>query len=244
MMKATALMVFAAASLAAPFNEIGKRFADEHPGVEVRFNFAGSQQLAAQLEQGAPADVFASADERWMSFASRADLVAAAPVTFARNRLVAIVPSTNPGRVRRLQDFARPGIKLVIGAATVPVGAYTRQVIENLGRAEGFDPSYARRVLANVVSQEDNVRAVVAKVQLGETDAGFVYRSDISPGVKRFVRTLAIPDSLNVTAIYPVAVTRESKHPDLARAFVEMVTSEAGQATLERHGFQRADLRP
>ena len=240
----TTLMVFAAASLAGPFQEIGKRFESQHSGLQVRFNFAGSQQLAAQLEQGARADVFASADERWMLHVSRADLLAGEPVVFARNRLVLIIPRSNPGRLRRLQDLARPGIKLVIGAGTVPVGAYTLQVIENLGRADGFESSYARRVLANVVSQEDNVRAVVAKVQLGEADAGFVYRSDVSAALERYVRMFPIPDRHNIVAIYPIAPTRGSRDPELARAFIEMVTSEAAQAVLERHGLLWAEPRP
>jgi len=240
----SALTVFAAASLAPAFQEIGKRFETGHAGVRVRFNFAGSQQLAAQLEQGARADVFASADERWMEFAKRAGLVTDEPLVFAHNRLIAIVPRSNPGRLGTLQDLARRGVKLVIGAPTVPVGAYTRQVLENFGRSSDFEPGYSRRVLANVVSQEDNVRSVVAKVQLGEADAGFVYRSDVSPRLQRYVRTLSIPDSLNVTATYPIAVTRGSPRPELARAFIDALIRDEGQAILERHGFLRADFRP
>ena len=154
-----------------------------HPGLTVRFNFAGSQQLALQIEQGAPADVFASADQRWMSYATEKGLVDGRRQVFARNRLVAIVPRTNPARIGSLQDLARRGIKLVLAAEAVPAGKYSREALQNLAGAPGFPPEYDRRVLANVVSQEENVKAVVAKVQLGEADAGLVYRSDVTPAV-------------------------------------------------------------
>ena len=229
--------VFAAASLAEAFGEIGAAFEAAHPGVAVRFNFAGSQQLAAQLEQGAAADVFASADQRWMDYVSARSLIDGDPVVFARNRIVAIVPRTNPGRIGRLQDFARPGLKIVIGAEAVPVGAYTRQVLANLSRAPGFEADFVRRVLANVVSYEENVRGVLAKVQLGEADGGFVYRSDVTSALERVIRPLPIADSLNVIAAYPVAVLRGAPKGKLARDFIARLGSPEGRATLERHGL-------
>ena len=231
------LLIFAAASLAHPFEEIAKGFEAAHPGVDVRFNFAGSQQLAAQLEQGAAADLFASADQRWMDYVASRELVEGEPVVFARNRIVAIVPRTNPGRIGRLQDFARPGLKIVIGAEAVPVGAYTRQVLANLSNAPGFDPEFSRRVLANVVSHEENVRGVLAKVNLGEADGGFVYRSDVTSGLERVIRTLGIPDDQNVLATYPVAVLRRAPRAGRAREFIARLGSPEGRAILERHGL-------
>ena len=231
------VLVFAAASLAPAFEEIATVFEAAHPGVDVRFNFAGSQQLAAQLEQGAAADVFASADQRWMDFVASRELIDGEPAVFAHNRIVAIVPRTNPGRIGRLQDLARPGLKIVIGAEAVPVGAYTRQLLSNLSHAPGFDPEFGRRVLANVVSHEENVRAVLAKVQLGEADAGFVYRSDVTPAMGRVIRTLPIADDLNVLATYPVAVLRGAPRAELARDFVTRLRSPEGRAALERHGL-------
>jgi molybdate transport system substrate-binding protein len=163
--------------------------------------------------------------------------IADEPLVFARNRLVMIVPRTNPARIARLQDLARRGIKLVIGAEAVPVGAYSREMLRNLSAAEGFDPDYARRVLANVVSEEENVKGVVGKVQLGEADAGIVYRSDVTPSLARFVRTFEIPQSANVLASYPIAVPAGSKAPELARAFIAMLLSPPGQDALRRRGL-------
>ena len=231
------LTVFAAASLTESFQELGRTLERQHPGLAVRFSFAGSQQLALQLEQGAPADVFASADQRWMDYAKEKGLVEGEPAIFARNRLVVIVPRTNPARIGRLEDLARRGTKVVIAAEAVPVGKYTREALQKLAAADGFPPEYDRRVLANVVSQEENVKSVVSKVQLGEADAGVVYRSDVTPAVARYVREIEIPEPSNVIASYPIAVLKAAKSPDLARAFVELVRSEAGQRVLQQHGL-------
>ena len=238
--KPTTLSVFAAASLADAFGEIAREFERAHPGTRVRLNLAGSQQLAAQLEQGAAADVFASADERWMTYARDHSLVTGEAQVFAHNRLIAIVPRTNPARIARLQDLARPGVKLVLGADAVPVGHYAREVLNKLSREPGFDPGFARRVLANLVSDEENVKSVVAKVQLGEADAGFCYRSDVSPATARFVRALAIPDSANVVATYPIAVTAGAAQAEAAREFIALVLSPAGQQVLARRGLLTA----
>jgi molybdate transport system substrate-binding protein len=231
------LTVYAAASLTDAFRELGRALETAHPGLTVQFNFAGSQQLALQIEQGAPADVFASADQRWMSYASEKGLVEGESAIFARNRLVAIVPRTNPARIGALPDLARRGIKLVLAAEGVPAGKYSREALGKLSAAPGFPPEYDRKVLANVVSQEENVKAVVAKVQLGEADAGLVYRSDVTPSVSRNVRVLAIDDPYNVIASYPIAVLKGARNAEAARWFVDLVSSAAGQQTLERHGL-------
>lgn len=233
----SALTVYAAASLTDAFQELGRTLEASHPGLAVKFNFAGSQQLALQLEQGAPADVFASADQRWMSYADEKGLVEDNATIFARNRLVAIVPRTNPAGIERLQELARRGTKIVIAAEAVPAGKYSRAMLRNLGGAPGFPPEYDRRVLANVVSQEENVKAVVAKVQLGEADAGLVYRSDVTRAVSRFVRVFEIADPYNVIAGYPIAVLKGARNPEAARQFVELVSGGAGQRVLQRHGF-------
>jgi molybdate transport system substrate-binding protein len=237
--KAT-LRVFAAASLSGAFSDIARVFERGHPGVTVQPNFAGSQQLAAQMEQGAPADVFASADDRWMAYARDRELVAGSSSVFARNRLVVIVPTTNPGRIGRLQHLARRGIKLVIGADAVPVGHYARTVLANLSRDPAFGSAFAARVLANVVSEEENVKAIVGKVQLGEADAGIAYRSDVSPALGRYVRMLEIPERANIVASYPIAVVRGASRAADAQAFVDLVLSADGQRILARWGFTPA----
>jgi molybdate transport system substrate-binding protein len=230
------LTVFAAASLGEAFTEIGRDFERSHPGARVTFNLAGSQVLANQIVLGARADVFASADMRWMEHVREAKLLAGAPEPFAGNRLVVIVPRRNRARIARLEDLARPGVKLVAGAPAVPVGAYTRAAIGKLARLPGFPAGYEARVLANLVSHEENVRAVVGKVQLGEADAGFVYRSDVGKAA-RAVKTIPLPDEGNVLALYPIAALAKASDARLAREFVERVRSEAGQRVLARHGF-------
>ncbi|MEO7987853.1 MAG: molybdate ABC transporter substrate-binding protein, partial [Gemmatimonadales bacterium] len=223
------LTVFAAASLTDAFGELGRRLEQQSPGLTVHFNFAGSQQLVLQLEQGAVADVYASADQRWMYYAREHDLIEGDPQVFARNRLVVIVPKTNPARIGGLPDLTRRGTKIVLAAAAVPVGKYSREALSNLAGAPGFPADYDTRVLRNVVSQEDNVKAVVSKVQLGEADAGIVYRSDVTPAVRRYVRTLDIHDEYNVLASYPIAVVKGGKSREAGQAFISLVQSDEGQ---------------
>jgi molybdate transport system substrate-binding protein len=232
--------VFAAASLTESFRELGRAFEQAHPGVSVQFNFAGSQQLALQMEQGAPADVFASADQHWMDYAKDKGLVEGEAPVFARNRLVVIVPKTNPARIGGLPDLVRRGTKVVLAAEAVPVGEYSREALKKLAGARGYPAEYDRRVLANVVSQEENAKSVVAKVQLGEADAGMVYRSDVTPAVARYVRVFEIPEESNVIAEYPIAVVKSAQHPDAARAFVDLVRGDEGQRVLQQHGLTSA----
>jgi molybdate transport system substrate-binding protein len=231
------LTVFAAASLTDAMVTLGRAFESSHPGTKVQFNFAGSQQLALQLQQGAKADVFASADERWMQAVRDSGLIAGEPVVFARNRLVVVLPKTNPAGIQQLQNLARAGLKIVIGAEAVPVGKYTRQMLEQLSAQPGFGRDFGARVLANVASYEENVKGVVAKVQLGEADAGVVYRSDATGPSAVQLATVDIPDAANVIATYPIAVTTVSANPTLAAAFVGLVESAEGQAALQRAGF-------
>jgi molybdate transport system substrate-binding protein len=229
--------VFAAASLSGAFADVARAFEQQHPAVSVRFNFTGSQQLAAQIEQGAQADVFASADDRWLEHVRARGLITGSPLTFARNRLVFIVPKTNPGRIRRLQDMTKGGLKIVIGADAVPVGHYTRTLLSNLSRTQGFPQDFSARVLANVVSEEENVKSIVGKVQLGEADAGVVYGSDVTPGLSRYVRSIEIPEGANVVASYPIATLKSAQQPDDARAFVALVLSDEGQRILAHWAF-------
>jgi molybdate transport system substrate-binding protein len=229
------LTVFAAASLTEAFRDLGHAYEAKHPGVTVRMSFAGSQQLAVQIEHGAPADVFASADRRWMDYARKKGLVAGDAPVFARNRLVVIVPRTNPARIRRLEDLARPGIKLVVAADAVPAGRYTRAMLAKLAATPGFPAGFERKALANVVSEEENVRSVVSKVQLGEADAGVVYRSDVTPGAATYVTEVPISDAAGVVAEYPIAAVKASPNAAAVREFIALVTSDEGRRILERY---------
>jgi molybdate transport system substrate-binding protein len=237
---AATLTVFAAASLSGAFEDIGRAFERDHPEYAVRFHFAGSQQLTAQLLHGARADVFASADERWMAAIVDSGLVVGTPRRFALNRLVVIVPKTNPARLRGLHDLARRGVRVVLAADVVPAGRYARDALAKLGREPGSAPDYTRRVIANVVSQEENVRAVVMRVRLGEADAGFVYASDVTPPLRRALTTYELPKAAEVIARYPIAPLANAMHPQAARAFIDYVISPPGEAVLARHGFAPA----
>ena len=228
------LNVFAAASLTAAFNEIGKDFEAANPGATVTFNFAGSQALQTQIEEGAPADVFASASKTNMDTLVTDNLVTQdAPQQFLNNKLVVILPKDNPAGLAALEDLAKPGIKLVLAADAVPVGKYALQALDLMDAK--FGNGYKTRVLANVVSNEDNVKQVVSKVQLGEADAGIVYTSDgvAAPELK----TIEIPVDLNVIAKYPIAALAKSENIDLANAFIAYVLSADGQAILQKWGF-------
>jgi molybdate transport system substrate-binding protein len=232
------LNVFAAASLSAAFGEIGKQFEVTHPGVTVVFNFAGSQQLAQQINEGAPADVFASANKTQMDAVITAGgVTSAAPQTFVRNRLVAIFPKDNPAGLRALSDLANPGLKLVLAAQEVPVGRYSLDFLDKAAADPGFGATFKDDVLKNVVSYEDNVKAVLAKVALGEADAGIVYSSDVSGQDADKVGQLEIPNELNVIASYPIAPVRESRNAELAQAFIDFVLSQQGQDILAQSGF-------
>ncbi|MDZ4768062.1 MAG: molybdate ABC transporter substrate-binding protein [Chloroflexota bacterium] len=229
--------VFAAASLAEAFEAIGTVYAAENPGVEVIFSFASSSDLAAQLAEGAPADVFASANSRQMTVARDADRIAGRPRVFARNRLVLIVPADNPADITTLRDLANDGVKLVIAAPAVPVRTYTDTLLERLAADPAYGEEFREDVLANVVSEEQNVRQVAAKVALGEADAGIVYVSDVTPDLADAVIANPIPVALNTIAAYPIAVTDDAANPDLAQAFIDYVLSDAGQDILLKWNF-------
>jgi molybdate transport system substrate-binding protein len=234
----TILTVLAAASLTAPFGDLGKEFETAHPGVNVAFNFAGSQALAQQLDQGAPADVFASASTSYMTAAVKSNRVDQTTIqTFAYNRLVVIFPIANPAGIKTLQDLSKPGIKLDLEAAAVPAGQYSITFLQKASKDPSFSATYQADVLKNVVSYEDNVKSVLAKVSLGEADAGIVYVSDDTGDVTSKLGQITIPDSLNTIATYPIAPISDSKNPDLANAFVALVMSSDGQAALAKYSF-------
>lgn len=233
------LVVYAASSLTAAFTVIGEEFEARHDGVRVVFNFAGSQTLSTQIEHGAVADLFASADEFHMARLQDENLVAGQPVIFAQNRLIVALPVSNPAALTGLRDLARPGVRIVLAQENVPVGRYTRQVLANLSADDTFGSAFGAAVLANVRSEELNVRQVLAKVALGEADAGFVYVSDIAePGAN--VAMLEIPNHANVTAAYPIALLAASKEEALARSFIAFVRSPVAQDILQQAGLQTA----
>jgi molybdate transport system substrate-binding protein len=228
------LTVYAAASLTDAFTEIGKAFEASHPNTTIAFSFGGSQNLRTQIEQGAPADVFASANNKEMDALLTGNFVeAGSPKFFLTNQLIVILPKENPAGIASLEDLGEPGLKLVLAAEEVPAGRYAREILGKLNAS--FGAEYNEKVLANVVSNEDNIRQAVTKVQLGEADASIVYMSDAvaAPELQR----IEIPVEMNVVAEYPIAPLAGSETVDLANEFIDYVLSSEGQTTLKKWGF-------
>lgn len=230
------LNIFAAASLTESFNQIATQYKTAHPNVTLKYNFNGSQILVQQIVNGAPADVFASADTTNMKKATDAGLVTT-PKIFAQNKITVVIPASNPGNITSLKDLAKKGEKIVVAAPAVPVGKYGLQVLDNMGKSSQYGPAYESAVKANFVSQEDNVKAVVQKVQLGEADAGIVYVTDAETAPANKVKLIDIPDNFNVIAQYPIAAVKSSKNASEAQDFVQYILAAGGQSVLEKYGF-------
>jgi molybdate transport system substrate-binding protein len=217
-MQATRITVYAAASLTQIFPRI-----DKTP----RYSFAGSDTLATQIAQGAPADVFASASPKQTELLHH-NGVLRRPVVFAMNKLIVIVPSSNPAHITSVYDLRKKGVKVIIGTPTVPVGAYTRQILDSLGITQA--------VMSNVVDQEPDVKAIVAKIALGEGDAGFVYKTDAKPAGTK-VKALLIPAWAQPPIRYEIGIVRKTSHLAAAKAFIKRVTSLRARRLLVQAGF-------
>jgi molybdate transport system substrate-binding protein len=238
------LTVFTAASLTGAFGEIGEMYENE-TGIHVAFNFDGSQALRTQLENGAYADLFASANMKQMNAVRESGLVNNSSVAiFTRNKLSLIVPKDNPANIRNLTDLARPGVKIVMGTKDVPVGDYALQIIAKLGNDSAYGPDYETEVMANVISQETSVSYVVTKVALGEADAGFAYVSDVTQDMISKIDKIVIPDEYNIIAEYPLGMLMESKYPAESQRFMDLVMSDEGRAVLEKYGFDPVESEP
>jgi molybdate transport system substrate-binding protein len=231
------LTVFAASSLADAFEELGGSF-ERETGATVRFNFASSSTLAAQIEQGAPADVFASADLAQMENVVEAGLAAGEPRVFARGRIVVVVPADNPGDVGSLADLDEPGLRLVLAQEDVPAAKYAGEVLANASKDPQYGEGFRRAVLGNVVSREEDVRASVNRVVVGDADATFGYASDVTPEVRERVEVVEVPQEFQVVAEYPVSALSRAGDPELAERWVELVTGEEGQRVLAGWGFE------
>jgi molybdate transport system substrate-binding protein len=230
------LTVFAASSLTDAFGELEERFEDQYPAVDVRQSFESSSTLLTQIQQGAPADVFASAAREEMRTAAQDGLVAGKPEIFVRNRELIMVPEANPANIESMRDLSKPGIKLVLAEEGVPAADYA---VEILGKANSeYGSGYKQDVLSNVVSREADVRAAVNRVALGDADATLGYASDYTPDIRERVEVKEIPEDLNVVATYPIAALKASQNPELARKWVDLVVSEEGQRVLEEWGFE------
>lgn len=234
---ASTLTVLAASSLTDAFGELETTFEEQNQGVDISMSFASSSDLLAQIQQGAPADVFASADEAKMETALEEGLVEE-PRIFARNLPMVIVPTENPAGIQEFQNLGEVDAQLVLAEDKVPIAEYTKEVLANANSeyGDGFDQS----VLDKIASREANVRASANRVALGEADATFVYASDVTEDVRERVRVVEIPENLNVLAIYPIAPIEGSPNSELAEEWIVFVLGDEGQSVLERYNFQRA----
>lgn len=225
------VVVYAAASLTEAFNDMKKPF-EKETGATAKISFAGTQKLRTQIEQGAPADVFASANIKHMKAVNKEGFVPKYQV-FAANTLALIVPKGNPAGIHSLQDLATKKSRIVLGVKNVPVGIYARQALNKANKAYG--PDFKKKVLSHVVSFETNTKQVANKVALGEADAGIVYVTDITPDIAKKVKQIHFPKQDNVRATYTIGVAKNGKNPKLAKKWVDFVMSKQGRKILAKH---------
>ncbi len=229
------MTVFGAASLKGVLDKAKAAYEAANPGVTVTVSTDSSTALATQIQQGAPADVFLSADTKNPQTLADAGLTTGAPVPFAGNKLTVIVPTANTAGITSPKDLAKTGIKVIAAGDDVPITKYATQLVGNLAKEAGYPADFVAKYTANIASKEDNVKAVVAKVELGEGDAGIVYVTDAKASDK--VTTVDVPDSANVPATYAGVVIKASPHVDAATAFQTWFDGPDGQAILAAAGF-------
>lgn len=233
--RAVNLTIYAAASLTGTLDEAKTAYEAAAPGVTLTISTDSSAALETQIEQGAPADVFLSADTTNPGKLVDAGLVDGGPVTFARNELTIVVPVDNPAGIASPADLARAGVKVIAAGDTVPITRYATQLVRNLSEEAGYPADFVTAYAANVASREDNVKAVIAKIELGEGDAGIVYATDAKASGK--VATIEVPDAANVRATYDGVVLKASGHVAAAKAFLDWFAGAGGRAILAGLGF-------
>jgi molybdate transport system substrate-binding protein len=229
------LTVFGAASLSNVLAKIKPVYEAAHPGTTLTISTDSSAALETQIEQGAPADVFLSADTTNPNKLVDAGLSAGEAVVFAGNKLTIVVPTDDPGKVASAKDLAKPGLRIIAAGDAVPITTYATQLVMNLAKVAGYPADFAAAYVANVASKEDNVKAIIGKIELGEGDAAIVYVTDASASTE--VRTVDVPPEANVPAGYAGVVVGASSHQEAARTFLGWLTGPDGQAVLQQAGF-------
>jgi molybdate transport system substrate-binding protein len=232
------LTILAASSLTDAFAELGNIFEQQNPGTTVKTSLGASSELLAQIQQGAPADVFASAAQEEMNTAVKDGLVAGKPEVFVKNREIIMVPEDNPANIKDLEDLSKPNIKLVLAAKDVPAADYALGILGKANKVYGS--GFKQEVLSNVASREADVRASANRVVVGDADATFGYKSDYTPDIRDKVKVITIPPNLNIIATYPIAALKDAKEQGLAKKWVELVTSKEGQRVLKKWDFEPA----
>ena len=233
--EAVNLTIFGAASLSNVLKKVQQAYAASHAGTTLTISTDSSAALETQIEEGAPADVFLAADTTNPQKLVDANLSAGAAVVFAANKLTIVVPSDNPGRVASPKDLAKPGLKVIAAGDAVPISRYAQQLIDGLAKQPDYPTGFASAYAANVVSKEDNVKAIISKLEIGQGDAGIVYVTDAAASTK--VKTIDVPDAANVPASYAGVVVGASTHQEAARTFLGWLTRADGQAVLQQFGF-------
>jgi molybdate transport system substrate-binding protein len=230
-----ALTIYGAASLKGVLDKVKAAYETANPGSTLTISTDSSATLETQIEQGAPADVFLSADTTNPKKLVDNGLAARAAVTFAGNKLTIIVPTANPAGIKTAADLAKTGVKVIAAGDAVPITKYATQLVANLAKEAGYPADFAAKYTANIASKEDNVKAIVAKIELGEGDAGIVYVTDAKTSTK--VTTVDVPETANVPATYAGVVVKASKNAVAAQAFLTWFAGPDGQAILGTFGF-------
>lgn len=234
------LTVFCAAGLSGAFNELGQVYKNES-NVSIDFNFDGAQVLRTQIENGAYADVFVSGSNKHMNALKGKGFIDNSSVfMLAKNWQAIIVPRDNPAKIENLSDLAKPGVKIVMGSKDLPITDVTNQILNKTANDTAFGPDFKQKVLANVISQETNINFIVAKVALGEADAAFTHKSEVSSEYAAKVALIEIPEKYNVKSEYTIGILGESKNPAEAKKFLDLVKSDAGKEILIKHGYEVA----
>ena len=235
---ATEIKVFAAGALNDVFTNISNQYEAEHPGVTVMCDFDSSPNLQTQIEQGAEADVFASAAPSFMNNLKSEGYMNNSTIgNFVSNKVALIVPKDNKANITTLKDLARPGVRIAYGASSIPISTYASQVLSKMSNNTTYGADYQKNVMRNVISNETTVNFIVSKVALDEVDAGFVYVSDVPSEYKDKVTVITIPDQFQPTIVWPIGVLKASKSPSVAQDFINYVRSPKGNATMRAYGF-------
>jgi len=232
------LTVFAAASLTGVVGDIDKAFETAHPGITVTANIESSSTLETQIKEGAYSDLYLPASEKNINNLISVDMISKDDVTpYATNKLAIIVPADNPAGITELADLAKPGVKIVSETKEVPIRKYTDQMLDKAVNDTAYGPEFVDAFKENVISEETNVAGATTKVSLGEADAGITYYSDVTKDLADKIKIIDLPDSLNVVAKYSAGILTESEQKDLAKEYIDLLTSDEGKATLEDYGF-------
>jgi molybdate transport system substrate-binding protein len=229
------LTIYGAASLKGALDKAKAAYETAHPGTKLTISTDSSAALETQIEQGAPADVFLSADTTNPKKLVEAGLADGAPITFARNKLTIVVPADNPAGIATPADLAKAGVTIIAAGDTVPITKYATQLVQNLAKETGYPADFVAAYARNIASKEDNVKQLIGKIELGEGDAGIVYVTDAKASSK--VKTIAVPDSANVPATYDGVVVKASRNAAAAKAFLDWFAGRDGQAILAELGF-------